>query len=223
MEDKRKNLRRHIKAASDWLEQADKSIEREEDLKGNLKLMLAKAELKNAEKHNKRPIFTKILSFITAAIVALGILWINDDADNISQLSTPSISTVNVPDSPILDLEENSSSTIAESPVNNVIEAVKMEEQIQNIYEQPQIYEKEEPDKINSESEVDWQSQESNFNTTYQIPNSESEMKSFDENLSIDLEPTPNLNTSDISLAAKAPTEDMQKLMQSAGQILRAE
>ena len=219
MEDKRKNLRRHIKAASDWLEQADKSIEREEDLKGDLKLMLAKAELKNAEKHNKRPIFTKILSFVTAAIIVLCISWVNNDADNISQLSTPTTSIVNVPDSPILESEENKTSkpsTMSEPPAKSITEVIPVEEQ-------PQLYENEELNKINSESEVDWQSKDSNFNTTYQISNSESEVKSFDEDLNIDLEPIPNVNSNDISLAVKAPTEDMQKLMQSAGQILRAE
>ena len=109
MEDKRKNLRKHIRAASDWLEQADKSIEREEDLRGDLKLMLAKAELQNAEKHQNRSRLTKVLSFATAALIALGIFWLNDEPENISQLTTSTVSTLNSPDKP--SLEENPHST----------------------------------------------------------------------------------------------------------------
>ena len=47
MGDKRKRLRLHIKAAKEWLGQAEDSLEKERDIQGDLKLMLAKAGRKD--------------------------------------------------------------------------------------------------------------------------------------------------------------------------------
>ncbi|MBR2179824.1 MAG: hypothetical protein IJ862_05475 [Selenomonadaceae bacterium] len=215
MEDNRKNLRKHIKAASDWLQQADKSIERKEDLKGDLKLMLAKAELQNAEKHQNRSRLTKVLSFATAALIAFGVLWVNDDKEEISQLSTPSISTTNIPDSPILEDNESAAPlSSAETPKEEVVTNQNIvQEQPEVSYEQPTIYDNIESDRLNNES----------------LPNTESTQETYYsdvENLNIYYsEPIPVVSSSPdiISPEVKAPTEDMQKLMQSAGQILHAE
>ena len=222
MEDKRKNLRRHIKAASDWLQQADKSIEREEDLQGDLKLMLAKAELQNAEKHQNRSRLTKILSFFTAALIALGILWVNDDSEKISQLITSSVSTTTkVPDSPITE-EDNTIDTLSSS--ENLAESTRDqtndEEQIEPYFAQPQIYENEEANKISNELEIERQA-----NTQFSY--SELEEESSTEDLNIyRSEPIPDTTLESYNSTSpeiQTPTEDMQKLMQSAGQILHAE
>lgn len=44
----RNRLRNHIRAAREWLGQADSSLEQEKDIQGDLKLMLARAELQRA-------------------------------------------------------------------------------------------------------------------------------------------------------------------------------
>ena len=221
MEDKRKNLRRHIKAASDWLQQADKSIERKEDLQGDLKLMLAKAELQSAEKHQNRSCLTKILSFSTAALIALGIFWVNDDSEKVSQLTSSSVSTTKAPDSPILEVNKatDSLSLSAEIPAESNADQENAKEQIESQFEQSSIYESEESDKNDGESEFGWKS-----NTQFSY--SEIEAESITEDLNIyHSEPIPDTTSESYStsLEVQAPTEDMQKLMQSAGQILHAE
>ena len=225
MEEKRKHLRRHIKAASDWLQQADKSIEREEDLKGDLKLMLAKAELQNAEKHQKHSRLTKIFSFVTAAMIALGILWVNDDSEKISQLTPPSMSTTKrdvAPDSLIpeniemsapLILSESSAgeSTIAQE--NSTTNQEMISPQVETSSESQPIQENVESVNDSSESSLEW---ESNIQPSYSEPESTVEVNIYSE-------PYANTESNSISLNSAAPTEDMQKLMQSAGQILHAE
>ena len=212
MEDNRKNLRKHIRAASDWLQQADKSIEREEDLKGDLKLMLAKAELQNAENHQNRSRSTKILSFAVALLIAFGILWVNDKPEELSQLSTPSISTTNVPDSPIQ--EEDKPTVTLTSPVIPAAEAIITQDTIQEqadiSYEQPSIYEDNESYSVNSEPIFD---EESNNQSSYTGAEDLNRYHS---------EPISDISEAAIGMTT-VPTEDMQKLMQSAGQILHAE
>ena len=221
MEDKRKNLRRHIKAASDWLQQADKSIEREEDLQGDLKLMLAKAELQNAEKHQNRSRLTKILSFSTAALIALGILLVTDDSEKNFQLTTSSVSTTTkVPDSPIEEEKKTIDSlSLSEIPAESAADQTSVKEQIDPQSFQSQLYESEAADTISNEPESELK------------PNAQSSYSELEEELiTEDLntyrsEPIPYTTSESYitSSEIQAPTEDMQKLMQSAGQILHAE
>ena len=49
MTKKRQEVRHHISAAKDWLNQAEDSINLENDVRGDLNLMLAQAELKRAQ------------------------------------------------------------------------------------------------------------------------------------------------------------------------------
>jgi len=48
MAEERERLCAHVKAAKDWLGRAESSLEKEEDVKGGLNLMLAEAELQRA-------------------------------------------------------------------------------------------------------------------------------------------------------------------------------
>ena len=47
--DKHKIVRNHIAAAKGWLSQAEKSLDQENDIRGDLNLMLAQAELQSAQ------------------------------------------------------------------------------------------------------------------------------------------------------------------------------
>lgn len=49
MSDRRRTQKNHIRAARNWLGQAEHSLEHENDVRGDLKLMLAKAELSRVE------------------------------------------------------------------------------------------------------------------------------------------------------------------------------
>lgn len=48
MSEGRNKLKKHIRAAKEWLGAAEKSLDRQEDVKGDLNVMLAKAELQHA-------------------------------------------------------------------------------------------------------------------------------------------------------------------------------
>ena len=202
MEDKRKNLRRHIKAATDWLQQADKSIEQKEDLQGDLKLMLAKAELKHAEKHQNHSRLIKIFSMITATLIAFFAIQINNSADELPPQDQTSI-------------EINDQSLIVSSKIS--------ETQIDST---PSQIQSNEPDTIQVIEEVAPSNEIDN--DIYDSQPIQEEIKSLEESKYI---PESNYEEPEINYVEpksfeteiRTPTEDMQKLMQSAGQILRAE
>ena len=215
MEDKRKNLRRHIKAATDWLQQADKSIEQKDDLKGDLKLMLAKAELKNAEKHQNYSRINKILSIATAAAIAFGVLYFNNSKEIATE--APSTAKINVSSNVDESLAQPSSIlTTKEKEMQVPLEDSIQTANVQSLVDEPDYiapldesnnYHVEVEEKISAESE------------RYIEP------EPIVEESAINVESTSVLpkEPDSISLEVRTPTEDMQKLMQSAGQILRAE
>ena len=72
MNEDRYRLYNHIRAAKEWLERAENSLTEEQDLRGDLNLMLARAELQRAVE-TKEPKFLaarKIISQIAAVGVA---------------------------------------------------------------------------------------------------------------------------------------------------------
>ena len=204
LEDKRKNLRRHIQAARDWLTQAEKSIEREDDLQGDLKLMLAKAELKNAEKHQNRSRLIKFLSFATAAAIAFGIFWFNDDSTKISKNTLP-------PDNVLTSDQPTEQSNLNQAEtVDEISESLEEIDPV-NEDQQEEIYFEEVDQKSAEIIEV-----EPPTNSNYI---SDEPIEIFEENnISADDPKVQNY-----TVESATPSEDMQRLMQSAGQILRAE
>ena len=215
LEDKRKNLRRHIQAARDWLTQAEKSIEREDDLQGDLKLMLAKAELKNAEKHQNRSRLIKFLSFATAAAIAFGVFYFNDDSTKISKntlpvesaskLITTSPDNVLTSDQPTEQLNLNQAETVDE--LSETLEEIDPVNEDQ----QEEIYFEEVDQKSAEIIEV-----EPSTNSNYI---SDEPIETFEENNISAYNP----RVENYTVESATPSEDMQRLMQSAGQILRAE
>ena len=219
MEDKRNNLRKHINAAREWLQQADKSIERKEDVKGDLKLMLAKAELKNAEKHQNRSGFTKILSFVTAAGIAFGIIFFNNQSEVQKEIipTSPEISASSdynsqaKPDSVSIISEENigDSKNFSESAEDST----------------PMV---ENTSDIPSESQTSYSQNQYNYDNEIEreytpTPKKYVEPEPITEDYENVIVPQNQPEPVEPKVEAKAPNEDMQKLMQSAGQILRAE
>lgn len=71
--------RRHIRAARDWLSEAESSMEAEKGLRGNLRLMLAEAELRHAQEHNgfsrRLKKSRKTFALLTAALIAALLLF----------------------------------------------------------------------------------------------------------------------------------------------------
>lgn len=81
--DKQRDVRKHIAAAKGWLNKADDSLEQENDIQGDLKLMLAHAELQRAQEKNGQKLcvrwFKRLAPPLVACLLALaGIMYSQD-------------------------------------------------------------------------------------------------------------------------------------------------
>lgn len=81
MADKKKgDFRKHITAAKDWLGQAEESIDKENDIRSDLNLMLAQAELQRAKEKDDLKLWKKwlkwTLPWLAAIIIAAGYIVI---------------------------------------------------------------------------------------------------------------------------------------------------
>ena len=72
MAEERERICAHVKAAKDWLGRAESSLEKEEDVRGGLNLMLAEAELQRARETRKRKRFARFLAPVLAMLLVLG-------------------------------------------------------------------------------------------------------------------------------------------------------
>ena len=78
MSNKRKKVCDHISAAKTWLTQAENSLDMDNDIRGDLNLMLAQAELKQAQEaqsRKKKIVWLKRLSPVIVALV-LASIWL---------------------------------------------------------------------------------------------------------------------------------------------------
>lgn len=76
MSDRRNAFKKHIRAAREWLGQAEMSLDKKNDVRGDLKLMLAEAELKRAretgEISKSQGWFRRVLPFGMAVFLVAG-------------------------------------------------------------------------------------------------------------------------------------------------------
>ncbi|WP_405755548.1 hypothetical protein [Anaerovibrio slackiae] len=74
--DKHKTVRNHIAAAKGWLSQAEESLEQENDIRGDLNLMLAQAELRSAQEKQPQKAWMlwsrRLLPLAAALCIAAG-------------------------------------------------------------------------------------------------------------------------------------------------------
>lgn len=87
MAEERERLCAHIKAAKDWLGRAESSLERENDIKGGLSLMLAEAELQRARETQRMKRLVQVLAPTLALFFALGGVFLYHALDS----PTPSV------------------------------------------------------------------------------------------------------------------------------------
>lgn len=77
---KKGDFRKHITAAKDWLGQAEESIDKENDIRSDLNLMLAQAELQRAKEKDDIKLWKKwlkwTLPWLAAIIIAVGYIII---------------------------------------------------------------------------------------------------------------------------------------------------
>ena len=68
------DTKRHVRAAREWLGRAENSLEREDNIRGGLNLMLAEAELQRARETGETPKWRRWLLRLLPAMVAAGIV-----------------------------------------------------------------------------------------------------------------------------------------------------
>ena len=73
MTDKKKLYSEHITAAKDWLGKAEESIAKDNDIRSDLNIMLAQAELQRAKEKDDTALIRKRLKWILPWITAIGI------------------------------------------------------------------------------------------------------------------------------------------------------
>lgn len=66
-----------VQAVRAWLERAESSFAKEADIKGELNLMLAEAEMKNLRRHHgRRETVLRLLALITALCFLIAVYWL---------------------------------------------------------------------------------------------------------------------------------------------------
>lgn len=85
-----RKIRQHITAAKGWLSRAEDSLEQENAIQGDLKLMLAQAELKRAQEKNDKKLcvrwFKRLAPGALACALALGGIIYAQQSDDSSSL-----------------------------------------------------------------------------------------------------------------------------------------
>ena len=88
-----RKIRQHITAAKGWLSQAEDSLAQENAIQGDLKLMLAQAELKRAQEKNDKKLcvrwFKRLAPGALACALALGGLIYAQQAEDSQALPKP--------------------------------------------------------------------------------------------------------------------------------------
>ena len=191
MAEEREKICAHVKAAKDWLGRAESSLEKEEDVRGGLNLMLAEAELQRARETRKGKRFARFVAPALAVLLALGGITLQRSAE-------PTAAPAEKSPAPIVGQgtmihEEKGSETLAErmGSAANLSESREIELPVMPVQAQ-------ESPMAQAQGQVQF----------VEPPQLQPALKQQMEK--------PKQTS-----AASPPTEDMQKLMVTAGRVLR--
>lgn len=190
-----REIRQHITAAKGWLSRAEDSLEQENAIQGDLKLMLAQAELKRAQEKNDKKLcvrwFKRLAPGALACALALGGIIYAQQAEDSPSLPKQNPLTSN-------SLAEQASSTGAGRD-----KAMEARESQQNFSEER---------KFDTPAYVQIQ------------PNEEAhseEVSDTIESRPVEVESQQAASSLKNVQPSEVPAPAMQKLMQSAGSTLR--
>ena len=191
MAEEREKICAHVKAAKDWLGRAESSLEKEEDVRGGLNLMLAEAELQRARETRKGKRFARFLAPALAVLLALGGVALQRSAE-------PTAAPAEKSPAPIVGQgtmihEEKGSAALAErmGSAANLSESREIELPVM-------------PVRVQESPIVQAQEQAQSTEPPEPQPALEQQMEKPKQ-----------------TSAASPPTEDMQELMVAAGRVLR--
>lgn len=190
MTDKKKLYSEHITAAKDWLGKAEESIAEDNDIRSDLNLMLAQAELQRAKEKDDTGLIRKklkwLLPWVTAIVIAVGyVYFLRPELFNTVREESPAVTVTKEEDVPVkadITLTEDKAENSVQGENNAVTSADNTE--IAHI-----------PETVATEKKEGV----------------------YSENIEVKNETVQKAETKTHSL----PEEDIQKMIQSAGKILR--
>ena len=186
----RKTLINHIRAAKDWLSEADNSLSNKDDVSGDLKLMLAEAEIQRAKE--RVPISRRTKRVINFVAVFLGVALALAVWFLFKENST-----------------ENANMKVTES-LTREIEATKDTSQ----------YPSEEPSSTSFETHKDVAVEEKNIKPEEITPKEETSLINERQNQE-QQQASSERKEQSLEQTEVTPSDEMQKLMESAGKVLR--
>ena len=191
MAEERERICAHVKAAKDWLGRAESSLEKEEDVRGGLNLMLAEAELQRARETRKRKRFARFLAPALAMLLALGGVALQRSAEPTAAPAEKSPAAIVGQGTTIH--EEKGSEALAErmGAATNLSESREIELPVMPVRVQESPMTQAQGQVQFAEPSQPQPALEQQTEKTKQVP------------------------------AASPPTEDMQELMVTAGRVLR--
>lgn len=131
MTDKKKLYSEHITAAKDWLGKAEESIAKDNDIRSDLNIMLAQAELQRAKEKDDTALIRKrlkwILPWITAIGIAVGyVYFLRPELFTTVREESPAVTVVKEEDVPAKEnIIQTDTDDKAEIPLQNENNAVK--------------------------------------------------------------------------------------------------
>ena len=191
MAEEREKICAHVKAAKDWLGRAESSLEKAEDVRGGLNLMLAEAELQRARETRKRKRFARFLAPALAMLLVLGGVALQRSAEPTAAPAEKSPAAIVGQGTTIH--EEKGSEALAErmGAATNLSESREIELPVMPVRVQESPMAQAQGQVQFAEPSQPQPALEQQTEKTKQVP------------------------------AASPPTEDMQELMVTAGRVLR--
>lgn len=131
MTDKKKLYSEHITAAKDWLGKAEESIAKDNDIRSDLNIMLAQAELQRAKEKDDTALIRKrlkwILPWITAIGIAVGyVYFLRPELFTTVREESPAVTVVKEENVPAKEnIIQTDTDDKAEIPLQNENDAVK--------------------------------------------------------------------------------------------------
>ena len=191
MAEEREKICAHVKAAKDWLGRAESSLEKEEDVRGGLNLMLAEAELQRARETRTGKSAARFLAPALAVLLVAGGVTLQRSAE-----PTPA------------SVEKSPASIVRQGmTVREEREGAAPAGRSESVQNPPEVREAKTPPAPSQLEEST--GAEARWNAALAEP------PAHQPALEREAEKTETTS------AASLPTEDMQKLMLSAGRVLR--
>lgn len=189
-ERERERLCAHVRAAKDWLGRAESSLEKEEDIRGGLNLMLAEAEMQRAREARRKKSPARFLAPMLAVFLALGGIAFQRYAER---------TEVIVEKSPVASVGQG-------EPVHETEEEVALAERVETTMNLPEPQKSEQPVMSVRQDEIK--------GSTAEKYAAEAEPQH---------PPTALVQEEEAEriVSDPLPSKDMQKLMLSAGRVLR--